>query len=115
MKNVSPDSAGASSPPSRAGKVTVRILAWAKTPAGAVALLISTTFLARLVLASVLGLGVDESYVVAAGRKVQLSYFDHPPLAWWMAWAAAHLTGSENMLVVRLPFIALFAITTLLM
>jgi hypothetical protein len=32
-----------------------------------------------------------------------------------MAWAAAHLTGSENMLVVRLPFIALFAITTLLM
>jgi dolichyl-phosphate-mannose-protein mannosyltransferase len=53
--------------------------------------------------------------MVASGRKLQLSYFDHPPLAWWMAWAAAHLTGSENVLVVRSPFIALFGVTTLLM
>jgi 4-amino-4-deoxy-L-arabinose transferase-like glycosyltransferase len=32
-----------------------------------------------------------------------------------MAWGAAHLTGSESPLAVRLPFIALFALTTLLM
>src|SRR5215471_10178403 len=115
MKNVSPDNAGASSLPSKGGGVAGRILAWAKTPAGTVALLIFATFLARLVLASFLGLGVDESYMVAAGRKIQLSYFDHPPLAWWMAWAAAHLTGSESPVVVRLPFIALFALTTFLM
>jgi len=80
-----------------------------------VAILIFATFLARLVLASALGLGIDESYMVAAGRKLQLSYFDHPPIAWWMAWAAAHLTGSESPVVVRLPFIALFAVTTFLM
>src|SRR5215471_1239741 len=88
---------------------------WLKTPAAGVAVLIVATFLARLVFAAALGLGVDESYMVAAGRKVQLSYFDHPPLAWWMAWGVAQLTGSESAVVVRLPFIALFALTTFLM
>lgn len=95
--------------------MTYRAIDWVKTPAGAVALLISAGILGRVVLASVLGLGVDESYMVAAGRKLQRSYFDHPPISWWMAWAAAQLAGSESALVVRLPFIALFAVSTLLM
>ena len=90
-------------------------IAWVKTPAGSVAVLILTTFLARLLFAASLGLGVDESYMVAAGRRLQLSYFDHPPIAWWMAWGIAHLTGSESAVVVRLPFVALFALTTFLM
>jgi hypothetical protein len=89
--------------------------AWVKTPAGGVAVLILATFLARLWFASALGLGVDESYMVAAGRKLQLSYFDHPPIAWWMAWVAAHLAGNESAVVVRLPFVTLFAVTTWLM
>jgi hypothetical protein len=89
--------------------------AWAKTPAGGVTILILATLAARMLFAASLGLGVDESYMVAAGRKLQLSYFDHPPLAWWMAWGIAHLSGSESAFVVRLPFIALFALTTLLM
>ena len=71
--------------------------------------------MARIVFGFLLGLGVDESYMVAAGRKLQLSYFDHPPIAWWMAWGAAHLAGSESAIVVRLPFIVLFALTTWLM
>ena len=79
------------------------------------AVLVCATLVARLLLASALGLGIDESYMVAAGRKLQLSYFDHPPVAWWMARAAAYLTGSESPVVVRLPFIALFALTTYLM
>ena len=89
-------------------------VAWLKTPSGAVAALMVVTFLARLLFAASLGLGIDESYMVAAGRKLQLSYFDHPPVAWWLAWGAAHLTGSESAIVVRLPFIALFALTTFL-
>src|SRR5271165_7364577 len=93
----------------------MQLAALARTPAGGVALLILATFLARLLFASALGLGIDESYMVAAGRKLQLSYFDHPPIAWWMAWAAAHLAGSESPTVVRLPFILLFAATTFLM
>src|SRR5215469_15163385 len=102
-------------PLSTYGQVARAAAAWLKTPAGRLAILILVTFVVRLVFAWTLGLGIDESYMVAAGRIVQLSYFDHPPLAWWMAWAAAHLTGSETPLVVRLPFIALFAVTTFLM
>jgi hypothetical protein len=97
------------------GREWVGAAAWLKTPAGGVAILILVTFVARLVFAASLGLGVDESYMVAAGRKLQLSYFDHPPIAWWMAWGMAQLTGSESAVVVRLPFIALFALTTFLM
>jgi 4-amino-4-deoxy-L-arabinose transferase-like glycosyltransferase len=78
------------------------------------ALILGTAAL-RLLFAAALGLGVDESYMVASGRQWQLSYFDHPPLAWWLAWAAAHLAGNDSPIVVRLPFIALFALSTVLM
>src|SRR5438045_5720995 len=101
-------------PLSARGRAMRATAAWLKTPAGGAAVLIFTTLLVRLLLASALGLGVDESYMVAAGRKLQISYFDHPPIAWWMAWATAHLAGTESPVVVRLPFIALFALTTFL-
>ncbi|MGH7188107.1 MAG: glycosyltransferase family 39 protein [Acetobacteraceae bacterium] len=65
--------------------------------------------------AASVGLGVDESYVVAAGRTLRLGYFDHPPAVWWLSWLAAHLAGSEAPIVVRLPFILLFALATWLM
>ncbi len=90
---------------------------WARlqTPAGNVAMLILTTLSIRLVFASSLGLGIDESYMVAGGRSIHLSYFDHPPLSWWMAWAAARLLGTEAPVAVRLPFVLTFALTTWLM
>jgi 4-amino-4-deoxy-L-arabinose transferase-like glycosyltransferase len=59
--------------------------------------------------------GLDESYMVASGRVLSLGYYDHPPAAWWLSWGAAHLFGSEAPIVVRLPFIALFALSTWLM
>ena len=62
-----------------------------------------------------LGLGVDESYMVASGHALSLGYFDHPPASWWLAWGAAHLAGADPPIVVRLPFIALFALSTWLM
>jgi 4-amino-4-deoxy-L-arabinose transferase-like glycosyltransferase len=88
---------------------------WVKSPAGGLTVMLVATFAGRLLFAASLGLGIDESYMVAAGRQLQLSYFDHPPVAWWLAWGAAHLFGNDSALVVRLPFIALFALTTLLM
>lgn len=97
------------------GPVADSIRGWLMTPAGGLTLLILITLLARLAFASAMGLGIDESYMVASGRTIQLGYFDHPPLAWWMAWSAAHLAGSEAALVVRLPFVLLFAVTTWLM
>jgi len=79
-------------------------------------LLIGITTLARLLLGWGLPLGIDESYMVVAGRGAYaLGYFDHPPLAWWMSRLAADLTGSEAAIVVRLPFILLFAVSTWLM
>ena len=77
--------------------------------------LIAATTVLRLLLAGAIGLGIDESYMVAAGRTLRAGYFDHPPLAWWLAAAAAKLAGSDADVIVRLPFIALFALSTWLM
>jgi hypothetical protein len=88
---------------------------WLNTPAGGVTGLILATLVARLVFADALGLGIDESYMVAAGRSFHLGYFDHPPVAWWMASAAAHLAGTDSPIIVRLPFVLTFALTTWLM
>ncbi|HEY6431394.1 MAG TPA: hypothetical protein VIZ17_05380, partial [Acetobacteraceae bacterium] len=77
--------------------------------------LIAGTTLLRLAFAWALGLGVDESYMVAAGRSLRLGYFDHPPASWWMQWAAAHLQHTEAPIAVRLPFILAFALSTWLM
>jgi 4-amino-4-deoxy-L-arabinose transferase-like glycosyltransferase len=103
------------SPVSRVARLLRAATVWVKTPAGGVTLLILATLVARLLFAAALGLGIDESYMVAAGRQLRLGYFDHPPIAWWLAWASAHLLGSDSPIVVRLPFIGLFALTTWLM
>jgi len=73
-----------------------------------IALLIGGGLL-RLWLASAIGLGVDESYMVSIARHWSLSYFDHPPLAFWLVGATRWLVGSESAALLRLPFILLFA------
>ncbi|HYA72988.1 MAG TPA: glycosyltransferase family 39 protein, partial [Roseiarcus sp.] len=65
--------------------------------------------LARLALAATLGLGVDEAYTIVVSRRLDLSYFDHPPLHQWIAHYAA-LAFGENA-AMRLPFVALFMAT----
>ncbi|HET9019217.1 MAG TPA: glycosyltransferase family 39 protein, partial [Acetobacteraceae bacterium] len=82
---------------------------------GAVITLIAAGTAVRLLMAAAIGLGIDESYMVAAGRAFRLGYFDHPPISWWLATGAARLTGSEADVIVRLPFILLFALSTWLM
>jgi Dolichyl-phosphate-mannose-protein mannosyltransferase len=93
-------------------KVSSRIVRWLAAPANALIAVIAVTTLTRLLLAGMMGLGIDESYMVAGSRELHLSYFDHPPLSWWLTWGAVHLFHSETEIVVRLPFIALFAVTT---
>jgi len=80
-----------------------------------VLLLILGTGALRILFGLGLGLGMDESYMVAAGRELRLGYFDHPPAAWWLAWGASWLAGSDAAVIVRLPFIALFGLSTWLM
>lgn len=86
-----------------------------KSPVAAVLLTIVIGTLFRLFLAKAIGLGVDESYVVSIARHFSLSYFDHPPLHFWIICLTAHITGSEDGFVLRLPFIAMFAATTWMM
>lgn len=80
-----------------------------------VLVLIVVSTILRLALSLMLGLGIDESYMVAAGRELHISYYDHPPLGWWLSHGAASVFGSEAPIIVRLPFIALFALSTWLM
>lgn len=68
--------------------------------------------LLRVLFAWGLGFGVDEGYAVTVARPFSLSYFDHAPLHFWIAGVMTWLTGTTDPLLVRLPFIALFAGTT---
>jgi 4-amino-4-deoxy-L-arabinose transferase-like glycosyltransferase len=82
--------------------------------------IIGITAVARLLLAATLGLGVDESYAVSVARPLSLGYFDHPPLHFWIAGAMTWLAGSPPAgpiadLIVRFPFVVLFALTTWLL
>lgn len=80
-------------------------------PARAVLSVILLAGAVRLVLAGAVGLGVDESYTVVIARRFNLSYFDHPPLVFWLVGNVARLVG-EHPIALRLPFILLFGGTT---
>jgi 4-amino-4-deoxy-L-arabinose transferase-like glycosyltransferase len=83
-----------------------------KTPA---VLVVLVAVLFRLGFAASTGLGVDESYMVAASSRFAASYFDHPLAAWWLELGARWLTGSEAPVVVRAPFVALSAVSSWLL
>ena len=97
------------------GSKNIRTTWSPRSPVRAVIALIAATSLLRLAFAASTGLGVDESYMVAAGRVLSGGYFDHPPASWWLSWGGAHLFGSEAPVFVRVPFILLFALSTWLM
>jgi 4-amino-4-deoxy-L-arabinose transferase-like glycosyltransferase len=84
-------------------------------PGRALLWLILSATMVRLLMAWALGLGIDESYAVAAGRQFHLGYFDHPAAMWWLSASAAHLFASEAPIIVRLPFIAMGALSTWLL
>lgn len=83
-----------------------------RRPASAVLVLIVVATALRLGLAAITDLGLDEAYALAVGRQFQMSWFDHPPLTFWIVGALASLFGPDvPALVLRLPFIALAAAT----
>jgi 4-amino-4-deoxy-L-arabinose transferase-like glycosyltransferase len=85
------------------------------TAGRAVLAIIVAGTLVRLALAAGTGLGYDESYMVGNARILALGYVDHPPLHVWMAGLAMRAFHSEAAIVVRLPFVLLFAGSTWLM
>ena len=82
-------------------------------PDGAVLALILAFLVFRLILAAMLGFTVDESYTIANARDLSLSYFDHPPLHYWIAHAFMPILGEGH--AARLPFILLFSVSSWLL
>nr|WP_295739022.1 glycosyltransferase family 39 protein [uncultured Acidocella sp.] len=78
-------------------------------------LVVLTALLFRLILAGFSGLGIDESYMVAASSHFASSYFDHPLASWWLELGARHLFGSAAPIVVRLPFVLLSGVASWLL
>jgi 4-amino-4-deoxy-L-arabinose transferase-like glycosyltransferase len=81
-------------------------------PALAAMLVVAAASVLRLALAASTGLGIDESYMVAASNRFAASYFDHPLASWWLELASRWLFGSEAPIVVRLPFVLLSVLSS---
>jgi hypothetical protein len=78
------------------------------------ALAVTAVFLLlKLAFCPFIGLGINEAYAVAGGRLFSLSYFDHPPLHFWLAQFGAMAFGDTGW--ARLPFIVLGAGSSWLM
>jgi hypothetical protein len=75
--------------------------------------IIAVSAAVRLALAAVLGLGVDEAYTLSVAHDLNLSYYDHPPLQYWIAHFSMPLLGDGR--AARLPFIAMFAASSWLL
>ncbi len=85
-----------------------------RADADAAALAIIALFTAaRLGLAALLGLGVDEAYTLSVAHELHLSYYDHPPLQYWIAHLFMPVLGDGR--AARLPFIAMFAASSWLL
>lgn len=67
----------------------------------------------KLAVSPLVGLGTNEAYAIASGRLMSLSYFDHPPLHFWLAHFCEAIFGDNN--AARIPFILLSAGTSWMM
>jgi hypothetical protein len=59
---------------------------------------------ARTWLAYSLNTSNDEAYAIAVAREATVSFFDHPPIAFWLAGLAADFFG-EHAIFYRIPFL----------
>src|SRR5471032_439121 len=76
--------------------------------------LIITTFVIRLFVAAYTGLGIGESYYFRGALHLDLSYFDQPPLFFWLGGLSIKIFGLNNF-GIRFPSVLLFAGTSWLL
>lgn len=74
-------------------------------------LLIVITFIIRLLVAAYTGLGIGEAYYFRGALHLDLSYFDQPPLFFWLGGLSIKALGLTN-LGLRFPSVLLFAGTS---
>jgi hypothetical protein len=85
------------------------------SPEGATLGLILLSGGLRFAAAKWAGLCYGESYHFACAHHPSPGYFDHPPLSILLASWSLHLTGDVGRIILRWPFIVLFAGTTWLL
>ncbi|HVS90888.1 MAG TPA: glycosyltransferase family 39 protein [Mucilaginibacter sp.] len=76
--------------------------------------LILLTFIVRLFIAAYTGLGIGEAYYFRGAVKLEWSYFDQPPLFFWLSGLSIKVFGLTN-LGLRFPAVLLFAGTSWLL
>ena len=76
--------------------------------------LILITFVLRLFIAAYTGLGIGEAYYFRGAIHLEWSYFDQPPLFFWLSGLTIKLFGLTN-LGLRFPAVLLFTGTSWLM
>jgi hypothetical protein len=76
--------------------------------------LIIVTFIIRLWVAAYTGLGIGEAYYFRGALHLDLSYFDQPPLFFWLGGLSIKVFGLTN-LGIRFPSVLLFAGTSWLL
>lgn len=84
-----------------------------KKPLSLTVLLILVTTILRFLLADKTGLGIGEAYYFRGAKDFQLSYFDQPPLFFWISGLSIRMFGLSN-LALRIPAILFFAGTSYL-
>ncbi len=80
----------------------------------AVIIVIIITFIIRCFIAAYTGLGVGESYYFRGALHLNLSYFDQPPLFFWLGGLGIKLFGLNNF-GIRFPSVLMFAGTSWLL
>lgn len=86
-----------------------------RTPGGAVFWIIALGTLIRILAGYGIGFANGESYYFTSIRHPSWSYFDQPPMAFWLGWLSLQIFGTAERIVLRLPFILLFIGTTWMM
>ena len=59
----------------------------------------------KITLAVYLPLLNDEAYAIAVSKEFSLSFFDHPPIGFWLASLFTDLSGLQKPFLFRLPYI----------
>jgi 4-amino-4-deoxy-L-arabinose transferase-like glycosyltransferase len=65
----------------------------------------------RVIFAAITPILTDEAYAIAVGRSFSLSFFDHPPLGFWLP-AIAERLGAHSALAYRVPSLVLGTVST---
>lgn len=79
-------------------------------PNGLIAIL-SISLLFRTILAGITPVFTDEAYAIAVGRSFSLSFFDHPPMGFWLPALTELIVANPVNLEYRIPSLVLGTLT----